>query len=131
MKESELITAAIKARENAYAPYSGFQVGAALLTKTGKLYSGCNIENGVLSASVCAERTAFYVAIAAGERGFEAIAIAAEEDDYCYPCGVCRQVMAEFCGEDFLIYSVKTATDYKVLTLGELLPKAFHFTVKR
>jgi cytidine deaminase len=131
MKEKELIKAALAARGNAYSRYSGFKVGAALLTKDGKIYSGCNVENGVFSASVCAERTAFYVAIAAGEREFQAIAIAADETDYCYPCGICRQVMAEFCGEDFLIYAVKNEADYKVLTLGELLPKAFHFTVKR
>ncbi len=127
MKEKELVKAALAARKNAYSRYSGFRVGAALLTKDGKIYNGCNVENGVFSASVCAERTAFYVAIAAGEREFTAIAIAAEEDDYCYPCGVCRQVMAEFCGEDFLIYAVKTESDYKAFTLAQLLPQAFHF----
>ncbi|HMM06538.1 MAG TPA: cytidine deaminase [Clostridiales bacterium] len=127
MKEKELIKAALAARENAYCHYSGFYVGAALLTKDGKIYSGCNVENGVFSASVCAERTAFYVAVAQGERAFQAIAIAADETDYCYPCGICRQVMAEFCGEDFLIYAVKNEADYKIFTLAQLLPQAFHF----
>lgn len=127
MKTKELIAAALAARKNAYSDYSGFDVGAALLTRDDKIYTGCNIENGVFAASVCAERTAFYSAVAAGERGFCAIAIVGDEQDYCYPCGICRQVMAEFCDEDFKIISVKTAADYQTLTLGELLPHAFHF----
>jgi homotetrameric cytidine deaminase len=127
MNEKELVEAAFSARKNAYCLYSGFHVGAALLTKDGKIYTGSNIENGVFSLSVCAERTAFYVALTQGERAFQAIAIVADETDYCYPCGSCRQVMAEFCAADFEIIVIKTATDYKKLTLGELLPTAFHF----
>lgn len=85
MKEKALIKAALAARENAYCRYSGFHVGAALLTKDGKIYTGCNVENGVFGASVCAERTAFYVAVAQGEREFQAIAVAADGKEYCYP----------------------------------------------
>lgn len=127
MNEKELIAAALAARENAYSPYSGFYVGAALLTVDGKIYSGCNVENGVFGASVCAERTAFFVAAAQGERDFQAIAIAADERDYCHPCGICRQVMAEFCDENFIVYAVKNVDDYKKYTLAQLLPHAFHF----
>lgn len=127
MNEKQLVTAALAARENAYSSYSGFDVGAALLTKDGEIYTGCNVENGVFSLSVCAERTAFLIAVSQGERSFKAIAIAADETDYCYPCGSCRQVMAEFCDADFEIIAVKTAADYKKMALGELLPSAFHF----
>lgn len=127
MNEKKLVEAALAARENAYSFYSGFAVGAALLTKDGQIYTGCNIENGVFSLSVCAERTAFYVAVAQGEREFQAMAIAADETDYCYPCGSCRQVMAEFCDGDFEIITIKTASDYEKMTLAQLLPSAFQF----
>ena len=97
METEELIKAAMEAKEHAYAPYSHFRVGAALLTKSGKVYQGCNIENAGYSPTNCAERTAFFKAVYEGEREFAAIAINGDGDDYLYPCGVCRQVMAEFC----------------------------------
>ena len=120
----ELIVLAEKARNLAYAPYSGFKVGAALLCENGKVYTGCNIENASFSPTVCAERVAFFKAIAEGERDFVAIAIAGGKQDeqlvFCPPCGVCRQVMAEFCDKDFLI----VGKDEKY-TLEQLLPMGF------
>lgn len=129
MTYEELIKQAIVARESAYCPYSNWAVGAALLTKSGKVYLGCNIENFGFSATVCAERTAFFKAVSEGERDFEAIAIVGGTkgqplDQYCSPCGVCRQVMAEFCNPDsFMVIHGKTPTDYKVFTLRQMLPE--------
>lgn len=123
-----LMVHAQKARENSYSPYSHFQVGAALLTKSGKVYTGCNIENAGYSATNCAERTAIFKAVSDGERDFEALAIIGgrecETSDFCAPCGVCRQVIAEFCQKDFKIV-LGNADNFKVYTLGELLPFAF------
>ena len=124
---NELVTLAIKAREKAYAPYSGYKVGAALKTKSGKIYLGCNIENASFSPTVCAERTAVFKAVSEGEREFEAIAVTGgkeEISDFAPPCGVCRQVMSEFCKEDFkiILYNGK---EEKVYTLKELLPLSF------
>lgn len=131
MTEKDLILVAQKGRENAVAPYSGFSVGAALLSKSGNVYPGCNIENGAYAPSVCAERTAFGNAVVAGEREFAAIAVIGNGDDYCYPCGVCRQVMAEFCADDFRIIAAKNENDFEITTLGELLPRAFRFEKKK
>ena len=129
MNELELINTAKLAAKNAYAPYSGFTVGAALLTKDGKVYSGCNIENASYSPTNCAERTAFFKAISEGEREFSAIAIVGGKNldfsDFCPPCGVCRQVMSEFCNGDFRIILGKNDEEYKVYTLKELLPLSF------
>lgn len=126
MEAEQLIKAAIEAKEHAYAPYSNFRVGAALLTKGGKVYQGCNIENAAYSPTNCAERTAFFKAVYEGEREFEAIAINGDGDDYLFPCGVCRQVMAEFCNPDtFLIYVSKKNGAYQKYTLAELFPGAF------
>ena len=113
-----------------YAPYSHFKVGAALLAKNGKVYGGCNIENVAFSPSNCAERTAFFRAIAEGVKDFDAIAIVGGKDgvltDYCAPCGVCRQVMSEFCSpSEFKIVLAVSETDFKVYTLSELLPLRF------
>ena len=124
---NELVTLAIKARENAYAPYSGYKVGAALKTKSGKIYLGCNIENASFSPTVCAERTAIFKAVSEGEKEFEAIAVTGgkeEISDFAPPCGVCRLVMSEFCKEDFkiILYNGK---EEKVYTLKELLPLSF------
>lgn len=124
----ELIERAKEAMHNSYAPYSHFNVGAALLTSDGRIYTGCNIENASYTPTVCAERTAFFKAISEGERNFAAIAIAGGKDGVigapAAPCGVCRQVMAEFCKKDFVIYTAdsKGFTKY---TLGELLPMSF------
>ncbi len=129
-KQLELLCSqALEAREISYAPYSRFRVGAALLAKDGQVFTGCNIENGAYSPSICAERVAFAKAVSEGCREFKAIAVAGGAgevpDDYCPPCGVCRQVMAEFCGPDFLIILAKTPSDCKTYTLSEILPLAF------
>lgn len=121
-----LASEAIAAKEYAYVPYSHFRVGAALLGKSGKIYRGCNIENAAYTPTNCAERTAFFKAVSEGETEFEAIAVTGDADDYLYPCGVCRQVMAEFCRpSDFKIVLVKDENDQKIFTLEELLPGAF------
>ena len=129
MTNEELMTEAKKAREHAYAPYSHFQVGAALLTKSGKLYHGCNIENAAYSPSNCAERTAFFKAVSEGKREFVRIAIVGGKKGETVapaPCGVCLQVMAEFCkADEFQIIMAKDTQDYTEAYLGELLPNNF------
>ena len=125
-----LAALALEARNFAYAPYSGYTVGAALLTADGHVYQGGNIENASYGATNCAERTAIFKAVSEGEKAFAAIAIAGgirgeEPLEYAWPCGICRQVMQEFCGEDFEIYVVKSTEDYKRYTLKELLPFGF------
>ncbi len=127
-----LLDTAHDMQERSYCPYSGFAVGAALLTEDGKVYGGCNIENSAYSPSNCAERTAFFTALADGERKFRAIAIVGgrnrEVGDYCFPCGVCRQVMSEFCRpDDFWIITANNAGETVVRTLRDLLPEAFRF----
>ncbi|MDO4619395.1 MAG: cytidine deaminase [Lachnospiraceae bacterium] len=126
----EMIEKAIDMLAYSYTPYSGFKVGAALLSADGKIYGGCNIENAGLTATNCAERTAFFTAVAEGTRHFRAIAIVGGKDGelsgYCPPCGVCRQVMMEFCDpEHFLIITAKSPDDYRVHTLREYLPDGF------
>lgn len=125
-----LIQKAIGQLDHAYAPYSGFKVGAALLSSDGQIFTGCNIENFAYGPSNCAERTAIFKAVSEGVRDFKAIAIVGGKQgvirDYCAPCGVCRQVMAEFCSpEEFQIILAKSPEDYQIYTLAELLPKAF------
>lgn len=130
INEKYLIEQAIEARSLAYAPYSRFQVGAALLTKQGKVYKGCNIENAAYTPSNCAERTAIFKAVSEGEREFAAIAIVGSMEGESNtlptgPCGVCRQVMAEFCSLDMPVIIAKSPADYITMTLGELLPLSF------
>lgn len=128
MNKNELVALAIEARENSYSPYSGFKVGAALLTKNGRVYKGCNIENGAFSPTNCAERTAVFSAVSDGEKDFSAIAVvggAEEINAFCPPCGVCRQVLSEFCNVDFEIH-LFNGEEIKTFTLGELLPEAFN-----
>lgn len=129
MNEKELCKEAIDAMKNAYAPYSGYKVGAALLTEKGKLFAGCNIENAAYTPTVCAERVALFNAISSGERNFTAIAVAGGKDGVISgafpPCGVCRQVMAEFCAPDFTVIVVTGEDSYKKYTLNELFPQAF------
>lgn len=125
-----LIDAALEAREHSYSPYSGYQVGAALLTREGRIYQGCNIENSAYSPSNCAERTAFFRAVYEGERDFAAIAVVGSPKGavtkYAYPCGVCRQVMTEFCRpEDFYIITAMSPREYQMFTLADLLPHGF------
>ncbi|MGI5888870.1 MAG: cytidine deaminase [Oscillospiraceae bacterium] len=127
---SRLAELALGMRARSYTPYSHFTVGAALLTESGKVYCGCNIENAGFTATSCAERTAFFKAVSEGEMKFTAIAIAGgqegkDPEGFCPPCGVCRQVMREFCRDDFIIILARTPEDYKVCTLGELLPDSF------
>ena len=128
MKPEELCKLAIEAMAHAYAPYSGFKVGAALLCADGTVYHGCNIENAAYSPTNCAERTAFFKAVYDGHRDFTAIAVCGGKNGVITgafpPCGVCRQVMREFCGEDFLIYLVNDQ-GYETVTLAQLLPFGF------
>lgn len=126
----QLAAEALKARENAYAPYSDFGVGAALLTKDGRIYNGCNVENLSYSATNCAERTAIFKAVSQGEREFAAIAVAggkkgASPADFCFPCGVCLQVMSEFCEPEFEILIVKSEEEIREFCLKDLLPHVF------
>lgn len=125
----ELIEKANEARKYSYTPYSDFKVGAALLLKNGKIVTGCNIENSAFGPTNCAERTAFFKAISEGNREFEAIAVVGGKKDvpesFAFPCGVCRQVMREFCQDDFQIVVAKTKEEYKVYTLPQLLPEGF------
>ena len=131
MNAEGLLVMAAMTRHSAYAPYSHYKVGAALLTEKGKIYTGCNIENAVYTPSNCAERTAFFKAVSDGEREFRAIAIVggkegADEYDFCAPCGVCRQVMMEFCNPDeFEIVLGNSAGDIKVIKLKDMLPMGF------
>lgn len=133
MQEEEkrkLIRAALEARERAYMPYSGYAVGAAVLMESGKTYTGCNIENASYGATNCAERTAIFKAVSEGERKCMAIAIAGGRAggapaDYAYPCGICRQVMREFGGQDLPVFVAKTEDDYREYTLDGLLPCGF------
>ncbi len=130
MTPIELVNLAIEAREHSYCPYSHFAVGAALLTKSGKIYQGCNIENVAFTPTNCAERTAFFKAVYDGEREFEAIAVVGGPagkpvSELCAPCGVCRQVMREFCKDDFKIYLSKGDGTYMEASLIEMLPFGF------
>lgn len=128
MKPEVLIEYAMDAMERAYAPYSGYKVGAALLSADGAVYQGCNIENASFSPTVCAERVAFAKAVSEGQREFVAIAVCGGKDGVIEglfpPCGVCRQVMAEFCGPDFEVYMAKPG-GYETRTLAQLLPDSF------
>ena len=131
--DRQLVLEAIEARKQSYSPYSNYMVGAALLTKDGKVYRGCNIESAAYSPTNCAERTAFFKAVSEGERQFEAIAVIGAHRDakpedygYFYPCGVCRQVMMEFCNpEEFQIILATSKDQYEIFTLKELLPLGF------
>lgn len=129
MTEKELCEAAKKAMEMSYSPYSSCKVGAALLTKSGKVYTGCNIENASFTPTVCAERTAIFKAVSEGKKEFSMIAVAGGKNGKIerafFPCGVCRQVMSEFCDSDFKILVMKNEEEYDVYTLSDLLPFAF------
>lgn len=128
MNSGELMAIAAKAREMAYAPYSGFRVGAALLGKSGKVYTGCNVENASYTPTNCAERTAVFKAVSEGEREFLAIAIVGgmgeQVSEFCAPCGVCRQVLSEFCGKDFVLV-LGSPAEYKEYSMSEIFPYSF------
>ncbi len=127
----KLLRAAQDARKLAYAPYSSFTVGAALLTSTGKIYTGCNIENASFGATNCAERTALFKAVSEGERSFAAIALIGRKINtesaptVCAPCGICRQVLSEFCDNSLTVIMSADGTNYQEATLAELLPLSF------
>ncbi len=130
MDKLDLCKKAIKATDNSYSPYSNCKVGAALLAKNGNIYTGCNIENASFSPTICAERTAFAKAVSEGVTDFTAIAIAAKKGDKLSvftPCGVCRQVMSEFCDDDFKIFVVTGKETYQEFTLADMLPNSFKF----
>ncbi len=129
MTPEKLIEMAKEAMTHAYAPYSGYKVGAALLCDDGTVYCGCNIENSSFSPTVCAERNAFFKAVYDGHRSFSAIAVCGGKNGVISgpfpPCGVCRQVMREFCGDSFQVYLAGTGDSYEMYTLAQLLPKSF------
>jgi cytidine deaminase len=129
MDKNELLKIAKKARERAYAPYSDFYVGAALLCVDGEIYTGCNVENASFSPTCCAERIAVFKAVSDGKQKFSAIAIVGGKKDSenmlpCYPCGVCRQVMSEFCDDDFLIVTENNGSEEST-AFSDILPKRF------
>lgn len=133
MNKKDLCKKAIEALENSYSPYSNCKVGAALLCKSGNIYTGCNIENASFSATVCAERTAIFKAVSSGEIEFDCIAIAGKKGNTLTafsPCGICRQVMAEFCQKDFKILVVKDNENFTEYTLEQLLPNSFDLKEK-
>ncbi len=125
MDDLMLMQLALKIREKAHAPYSCRKIGAALVTGGGRIYTGVNIENASFGATNCAERTAIFKAVSEGELEIAKIAIAADGDRFPYPCGICRQVLAEFGGVDTKILCGNSSGDFEVYTLGELLPHAF------
>lgn len=128
----ELIELALEQRKYSYVPYSGFRVGAALLAENGRVYTGCNIENAAYGPSNCAERTAIFKAVSEGVREFRAICVVGGPEDgvkeLCPPCGVCRQVMLEFCSADFQIILAVDREHYEIHTLGEMVPMGFRLS---
>jgi cytidine deaminase len=128
-RPGDLLARAAEAATQAYCPYSSFRVGAALLASDGHVFPGCNVENASFGLTVCAERNALFAAVAAGHRQFAALAIVADGEAPPYPCGACRQVLAEFCAPDFPVYvqGLSQPDDFEHLVLGDLLPRAFNF----
>lgn len=124
MDVSLLLEKADQARARAYAPYSGFRVGAALLSGTNRVFTGCNIENASYGLTVCAERVAVFNAVSAGETNFLGLALVCDGDDYCRPCGACLQVIYEF-GDDILVIMGNKAREYQIQPINKLLPRAF------
>lgn len=122
--KNELIEAAKKARENSHAPYSKFRVGAAVRAKDGKIYTGCNIETASFSPTICAERVAIWKAVSEGESEFTEIAVVADTEELTPPCGVCRQIIWEFCGDIPVIFANLQGKD-EIIPMRELLPRAF------
>lgn len=125
MYYKNLVKTALDYRERAYAPYSNFKVGAAVLFESGNVYGGCNIENASFGATNCAERTAIFTGVASGETKIKVIAIAGSTEEYTYPCGICRQVLCEFADGDAVVILVKNEDDYIVKTMEEVMPGAF------
>lgn len=126
MKWDFLVDKALEAKRFAYVPYSGFHVGAAVLTPDGKIYTGCNVENASYGASICAERTAIVKAVSAGESHISAIAITSDSEDLTFPCGICRQVIAEFGARDIRLICANKNGEYKEYDMDDILPNAFN-----
>ncbi len=126
MKWDFLVEKALEARKFAYVPYSGFHVGAAVLTTDGKIFTGCNVENASYGASICAERTAIVKAVSAGEPDISAIAITSDSEDLTFPCGICRQVIAEFGTRDIQLICANKNGEYKEYGMDDILPNAFN-----
>lgn len=124
MTDQELVAVALKARENAYAPYSRFRVGAALECADGTVYTGCNVENAAYGSSICAERTALVKAVSEGRRAFTRLAVAGDSGDPCWPCGACRQMLREF-GADLRVLCADRNGRFRAIALDELLPHGF------
>lgn len=128
MNDRDLINLAKEAREKSYSPYSRFAVGAAVECEDGKVFTGCNVENAALGLTCCAERTAIFKAVSEGERSFKRIAIYGSGEDYCMPCGSCRQVMVEFCSPEIDVLCASSTGAYASYRLKELIPHAFSLT---
>lgn len=127
MDYENLVKLANDIKQNAYAPYSNFHVGAAVIGDSGKVYTGVNIENSSYGATICAERVAVCKAISEGEKSIEAIAIASDSEEYTFPCGICRQVISEFAGKNLVILCSNNKGEYKVYSLNDFLPNSFVF----
>ncbi len=125
MTDKELIEIAVKSKDRSLSGYSHFRVGAAIVTDEGKVYHGANIENASYSLTICAERTAIFTALVEGERNFKTIAIASDSKSFISPCGACRQVLYEHCGEDLDVIMTNSAGDYKKVKIKDLLPYGF------
>ena len=125
MTDRDLVDRAIEMKARAYAPYSGFSVGAALLCEDGAVFTGCNVENAAYGCCICGEQTAIVKAVSEGRRNFRAIAIAGSSDGPCLPCGVCRQILSEFATDDLPVLCANATGDFQAYTLGELLAHAF------
>jgi len=125
MKWDFLVTEAVKAKEHAYCPYSGFGVGAAVLTHSGKIYTGCNVENASYGAAICAERVAVTKAVSGGETLIKAIAVTGDSDDIVFPCGICRQVLTEFCNSETVIICSNKKGEYREYKMEDILPHPF------
>lgn len=124
MDKKQLVKVALEAKEKAYSPYSQFKVGAALLTKSGKIFTGCNVEVASYGGTICAERTALVKAISEGEKEFQALCCVADTEDYCTPCGICRQFIYEF-GPEVEVIMANKRGEYRTASIAELLPHAF------
>ncbi len=124
-ESNKLIKSAILAKDNAYVPYSNFRVGAALIDEQGREFSGCNVENASYGATCCAERTTIFKAVSEGSRRIRKMAVVCDQDEYCRPCGICRQVMSEFAAEDFVLLSARPNGEYEVFSMEMLLPSSF------
>ena len=125
MTMEALVQKAIEVREKAYAPYSGFFVGAAAENEHGQVFTGCNVENVSFGATCCAERTAIFKAVSEGSKKITKMAVVSQSKDYCLPCGICRQVMIEFAMPDFVLAAAASNGSYQVFSLDDLLPHAF------